>query len=237
MSDEIVSGVQPPGIATSATVKSKLPPPVFRKARPRALARHRAEIEMPESATNCACIRVRHDPLGKPVFSFAGHALSFDRLKSGARNVKGHFTRVTLAILFCLPLTLNASAETVAETARRWGLIGPWSQDCSLPPDRDKGAVLAYEVESGDRVVHRRNFGDTTDQSEVISAKVSGNGMLNLRVLFPQFNQTREYGFIMQPDGTMRAIYNRDQKKRYTIKDGKFTADGIQTPPQHKCKE
>ena len=27
MSDEIVSGVQPPGIATSATVKSKLPPP------------------------------------------------------------------------------------------------------------------------------------------------------------------------------------------------------------------
>jgi hypothetical protein len=27
MSEEIVSGVQPPAIATSATVKSKLPPP------------------------------------------------------------------------------------------------------------------------------------------------------------------------------------------------------------------
>jgi hypothetical protein len=31
MSEEIVSGVQPPGIATSATVKSK-PPPAFSQA-------------------------------------------------------------------------------------------------------------------------------------------------------------------------------------------------------------
>src|SRR5580704_11347278 len=57
----------------------------------------------------------------------------------------------------------QACAETIAETASKWGLIGPWSLDCSLPPDRDKGTVLAYETTSEDGVVHRRNFGGTTD--------------------------------------------------------------------------
>jgi len=143
---------------------------------------------------------------------------------------------LALAILFSLALTLNASAETVAETARAWGLIGAWSLDCSLAPDRGKGAVLAYEIASGDRVVHRRNFGDASDESEVITADVSGDGMLNLRVFFPKLKQTREYGFAMQADGTMRAIYNRNQRNKYTIRDGKFTANGKPTPPQHKCR-
>jgi hypothetical protein len=148
--------------------------------------------------------------------------------------LNGHFSR--LAILFFLTLTLNASAETVAQTAREWGLIGPWSLDCSLKPGRNKGSVLAYEIAPGDRVVHRRNFGDTTDESDVITAEMSADGMLNLRVFFPKLKQTREYGFVMQPDGTMRAIYNRNQKDEYTIKDGKFTANGNPTPSQHKCR-
>src|SRR6266849_2018712 len=50
---------------------------------------------------------------------------------SGARILNKHFGRLTLAILFSLTLTLDVSAETVAQTARRWGLIGPWSLDCS----------------------------------------------------------------------------------------------------------
>jgi hypothetical protein len=155
---------------------------------------------------------------------------------SGARNLNGHLGRLALAILFSLTLALEAPAETVAETARKWGLIGPWSLDCSLAPDSNRGAVLAYEIGSGDRVVHRRNFGDTTDQSEVVTAEVSGDGMLNLRVFFPALKQTREYGFIMQPDGTMRAMYNRNQNNEYTIRDGKFTASGNPTPAQHKCR-
>jgi hypothetical protein len=165
--------------------------------------------------------------------------LNFDLRSSqapGARDLNGHFGRLALAVLFSLTLTLEAPAETVAETARKWGLIGPWSLDCSLAPDRNRGTVLAYEIASGDRVVHRRNFGDTTDESEVVTAEVSGDGTLNLRVFFPALKQTREYGFIMQPDGTMRAMYNRNQKNEYTIKDGKFTANGNPTPSQHKCR-
>jgi hypothetical protein len=144
--------------------------------------------------------------------------------------------RLALAILFSLTLVPAASAETAAQTARKWGLIGPWSLDCSLPPDRSRGTVLAYEITSTGKLVHRRNFGDTTDESEILSAEVSGNGMLNLRVVFPSLKQTREYGLMKQPDGTLRAIYNRNQKEEYSIRDGKFTDNGHPTPSQHKCK-
>ncbi len=167
---------------------------------------------------------------GIEVLSFEqGHA-------SGARNLYAHFSRLPLALLCCLTLTIGASAETVAQTAQKWGLIGPWSLDCSPRPDRGNGAVLDYEIVGGDRVVHRRNFGDKSDESEVVAADISEDGMLNLRVFFPSLRQTREYGLMMLPDGTMRAIYNRNQNDEYTIKDGKFTANGNPTPPQHKCR-
>lgn len=152
------------------------------------------------------------------------------------QQANGHFSRLALAFVLSITLVAQASAETVAETVSKWGLIGPWSLDCSLPPDRDKGTVLAYETTSDNGVVHRRNFGDTTDENPVVSATVSSDGMLNLRVSFPALKQTREYGLMLQPDGTMRAIYNRNEKRQYTIKDGKFTTGGKPTPQFHKCK-
>lgn len=123
----------------------------------------------------------------------------------------------------------------MTKTVRKWGLIGPWSLDCSLKPDRKNGAVLAYEIAPGDRVVHRRDFGDAQDEADVVTAEISGDGMLNLRVFFPSIKETREYGLMMQPDGALRAMYNRNQKGEYTIKDGKFTASGKSTPEQHRC--
>ena len=152
------------------------------------------------------------------------------------QQANGHFSRLALAFMLSITLVSQASAETVAETVSKWGLIGPWSLDCSLPPDRDKGTVLAYETTSDNGVVHRRNFGDTTDENPVVSATVSSDGMLNLRVSFPALKQTREYGLMLQPDGTMRAIYNRNEKRQYTIKNGKFTTGGKPTPQFHKCK-
>jgi hypothetical protein len=147
------------------------------------------------------------------------------------QQADGHFSRLALAFVLSVTLATQASAETIAETAGKWGLIGPWSLDCSLPPDRGKGTVLAYETTGGGGVVHRRDFGDTTDENPVVSATVSPDGTLNLRVFFTSFKQTREYGLMLQPDGTLRAIYNRDEKKQYSIKDGKFTA----TASRRRC--
>jgi hypothetical protein len=56
--------------------------------------------------------------------------------------------------------------------------------------------------------------------------------MLNLRVLFPEMKQTHDMGFIKLEDGSVRAMYNRDD-----IRGGKFTFDGRPTSAQHRCKK
>jgi hypothetical protein len=155
--------------------------------------------------------------------------------KRSLREVNGFFSRLLLAAAFSVVLADCASAETMAETAKQWGLIGPWSLDCSLPPDRNRGTVLSYDI-ADDHVVHRRDFGDARDESDVLSLNVSADGMIHLRVYFPSVKQTREYGMIHQGDGTVRTIYNHNEKNQYSIRDGKFTSSGMTTPPQHKCE-
>jgi hypothetical protein len=155
---------------------------------------------------------------------------------AGVRILKGWYLRFALALVPCLTIASEGSAETAADTVHKWGLIGPWSRDCSRPADRNNDTLLAYEIVRDGRVVFRRNFGDTAEESEVVAAEVSGDGMLNLRVFFPGLRQIRESGLMMQPDGSMRAMYNRSPQGEYTIRDGKFTANGDPTPPLRKCE-
>ena len=61
------------------------------------------------------------------------------------------------------------------------------------------------EIVGDYRIVHRRDFGDQTDENEVVTANISEHGMLKLCEVFPSLKQTREYGLMMQPDGTTRA--------------------------------
>jgi hypothetical protein len=76
-------------------------------------------------------------------------------------------------------------AETLAATVEQWGLLGSWAVDCAARPDRDKGALLTYEIRKDGRVMYRRNFGDATDENEVVSATVNAEGLLNIMVYFP----------------------------------------------------
>jgi len=147
------------------------------------------------------------------------------------------FLRRLLPATIALMLVSPTSAETIADTAKQWGLIGPWSLDCSLPPDHARGAVLSYDIANGNRLMYRRDFGDAQDQAEVLSATVSGDGTLNLRVYFPSLKQTREYGMKHLDDASIRSVYNRNEQNQYSIRDGKFAANGKPTPAQHKCAE
>jgi len=145
--------------------------------------------------------------------------------------------RLALGLGFLANLASPAFADNpIAETVQKWGLLGPWSINCSLPPDHANGTVLSYEIGRDGGVVYRRNFGDVTDEGEVLAAEVSADGLLNLEVYFPAIRQKREYGLMLQPDGGLRAIYNRSERGDYTIKDGKFVATKKPTPAQYKCE-
>ena len=132
-------------------------------------------------------------------------------------------------------ITPTAGAETLAATVEQWGLLGSWAVDCAARPDRDKGALLTYEIRKDGRVMYRRNFGDARDENEVVSASVNAEGLLNVMVYFPSLHQAREFGLMLAKDGSLRAIYNRSERGEYTIKDGKYVATGAPTPTQQRC--
>jgi len=143
--------------------------------------------------------------------------------------------RWTLAAVLWIAFASLAHAETLAATIEQWGLLGSWAVDCTLPPDRDKGALLTYEIRKDGRVMYRRNFGEAKDESEVVSATINAEGLLNLMVFFPSLHQTREFGLLLTQDGSLRAIYNRSERGEYTIRDGKYVKTGAKTPAQQRC--
>lgn len=139
------------------------------------------------------------------------------------------------AVVLWVAFTSMAGAETLAATVEQWGLLGSWAVDCAARPDRDKGALLTYEIRKDGRVMYRRNFGEAKDENEVVSATVNAEGLLDVMVFFPSLHQTREFGLLLQKDGSLRAIYNRSERGEYTIKDGKYVATGAPTPAQQRC--
>jgi hypothetical protein len=143
---------------------------------------------------------------------------------------------MTAAVLWIAMMSL-AQAEPLAATVEQWGLLGSWAVDCSARPDRDRGALLTYEIRKDGRVMYLRNVGGARDENEVVSATVNAEGLLNLMVFFPSLHQTREFGLLMSKDGSLRAIYNRSERGEYTIKDGKYVKTGTPTPPQQRCDQ
>ncbi|WP_441239219.1 hypothetical protein [Bradyrhizobium sp. 930_D9_N1_4] len=144
-------------------------------------------------------------------------------------------SRWTTAAVLWVAFTSVAGAETLVATVEQWGLLGSWAIDCTARPDRDKGALLTYEIRKDGRVMYRRNFGDARDENEVVSATVSDDGLINVMVYFPSLQQTREFGLLISKQGSLRAIYNRSERGVYTIKDGKYVATGALTPAQQRC--
>jgi hypothetical protein len=143
--------------------------------------------------------------------------------------------RSIAAAVLWVAFTPAAGAESLAATVEQWGLLGSWAVECAGRPDREKGALLTYEIRKDGRVMYRRNFGEAKDENEVVSAMVNADGLLNVMVYFPLLQQTREFGLLLSKQGSLRAIYNRSERGEYTIRDGKYVATGASTPPQQRC--
>lgn len=132
--------------------------------------------------------------------------------------------------------TQTAAAQNVADTAKRWGLLGTWALDCSQPASRSNG-YLSYVVRTPGKLSHERNFGDASDVNEVQQARTGRGGWLELVVNFPGLSQTRKYTLMMGPDGRTKAMSNtKADGTEATIVNGKFTANGNDTPWQVRCR-
>lgn len=135
-----------------------------------------------------------------------------------------------LLICFAPPV----SAETAVEIARDWGLLGTWAVDCAEPPRQGRGNTISYEATSEGHLIYRRDL-DSSDNNEVTGARIEPDHMLVLSITMPHYRQTRENGIAKQADGSIRSVFSRGTDGSYTIRDGRFVANGKPTPPLRKC--
>lgn len=145
----------------------------------------------------------------------------------------------TLSIALCVALCFasSASAETAADVARKWGLLGTWAIDCAKPAKRRPGNTISYEVTADGGLVYRRDF-NPSDNNEVADARIEPDDTLILSIVLPQYkNQRRENGIEMRFDGSIRSVFNRGVDGTYTIRDGRFVHNGKPTPILRKCAE
>ncbi|CAL75982.1 conserved hypothetical protein; putative signal peptide [Bradyrhizobium sp. ORS 278] len=127
-----------------------------------------------------------------------------------------------------------ASADEAVEVARAWGLIGTWAADCSAPPVKGRGAIISYEVTVDGNLIYRRDH-DPSDVNSVTSARLEPDQTLVLSIVLPKARQTRENGIAKSADGNIRSVFNRGEDDSYTIRDGRFVANGKPTPSLRKC--
>src|SRR5262245_50916164 len=99
----------------------------------------------------------------------------------------------------------TASAQTVAGTLERWGLLGTWAVDCKRPPTVGN-SYLSYVRSGPDEVLHERNFGNRRDSRKILSAIVSGEGLLELVADFGMGVGLRRWSLVRAPDGRVRAM-------------------------------
>jgi hypothetical protein len=85
-------------------------------------------------------------------------------------------------------------------------------------------------------VTHNREFGDRRDINTVEKARTGNGGALELTVNFPGLSQTRKFTMVMGLDGRIRTMANsKSDGTEPAIKDGKFTANGQDSPWQTRC--
>ena len=137
-----------------------------------------------------------------------------------------------LAGFVAIPET--SSAQTVAESASKWGLLGTWRIKCGEAVT-DNNGVSSYVVRDR-KLIHDRVFAKSKDTSQVVSAKINSDGSLELVINFVSLKQVRQITYVKDSDGRLQAISNKNNDtNEYTVKDGKFTENGAVPPKQTRC--
>lgn len=128
-----------------------------------------------------------------------------------------------------------AQAETPAETAAAFGLLGTWAVDCRLPPSAVNG-YLTYAATPGGNIAHDRDFGSQRNIGEVMRASLTAGG-IDLVVFFPVSAQSRQMTITKTADGRIRTIADSFiNSNAYAIRDGKLLATGAEVPWQMRCR-
>jgi hypothetical protein len=145
---------------------------------------------------------------------------------------------LVLVVLSLLAASRTSLAQTAADAASKWGLLGTWMADCSKAANSGNTAVR-YVVKEG-QLFYERDLGSgaSTDSNQVMSATMKPDGSIEIVVNFASVlpAQTRRFALTKGKDGRMRVISNINvASKEYSIVNGTLIASGDATPWQTRC--
>jgi hypothetical protein len=138
--------------------------------------------------------------------------------------------RAAIALLALLATTCLCAADATVETVRRWGLLGRWAVDCSPAPGPDSPTPVSYEIKEG-RLVYINGYAT----SDVVDATANPDGSLTLTVHFLRPKDDIRTLVLQKSGETIRPMLNRNALNEYTIRDGAFVANGMETASLKKC--
>jgi hypothetical protein len=142
---------------------------------------------------------------------------------------------VTSAALALLATTSPSFAQTAADAAKRWGLLGTWKPDCAAPSARTNNQY-DYVVRDGALFLDR-DVGDAKDSVPIPQAVINGDGTLEMVVVFASASSTRKNVMARGSDGRIRVITNYDVKTlEHSVTDGKLLHNGAEVPWQTRCR-
>ena len=147
---------------------------------------------------------------------------------------------MTTKILCAAALGLLASAtcvqaETGAEVAAGWGLLGEWRNvDCTAPAS-PQAPSMKFLVKDG-KLYLDRNFGGKADSNLVTSAEVGPGGVLLVTIALEVTREMRELVFLKAEPKRLQTLANRNAATgEFTIRDGKIVNGGQPAPLLNRC--
>jgi hypothetical protein len=138
---------------------------------------------------------------------------------------EGNLPLFSLTVVMAFLAANSASAQTPADIAESWGLLGRWAAQCDKPPSRAntfygyrrEATSLRYIIESGS--------GDPLSpyaQTAIDSAKLLPEGLIETRMRFGKSAEVFTTQIAKSADGRIRVMMHRGSLRGFSIQDGKI---------------
>jgi hypothetical protein len=144
---------------------------------------------------------------------------------------------IVLAVLTAMPVA--ATAPSVEDLFRQFGLFGNWATDCKQPATPANPHVSISTPSTGlVRENHDLGRDYAVNRYSVLSAERLSDTRLSVKVIFQPGTDSEErqtLEFLIR-ERTRRTMFNQPAGGAVRVKDGIALAHGSKTPVLNKCE-
>ena len=151
-----------------------------------------------------------------------------------SRPLLKSISKLALVGLAALAASGAGHAETAANVAAQWGLLGSWRIDCTAPPSVDNFNET-YVVRGGKLYLDRVDSGGAGSEP-VLAAKIRPDNSIAIFIRFESAAQTRENDVIRDGDRKRVMSNSRINSQDYSVRNGVLVASGKPTPWMNHCE-